>query len=394
MRKTRAGRPVGPGFRPGVTLVELMVVILISVIVVAVAFTLFRVNVTYYLKEDARLEQDQNLRVALSTIARDVRMAGNGYALLGAPNRLQFVQAWVPSQERLDGSGRAIQTGPAGWFSHADTAAESAIAAPDQLGARAIFGVDGGKDGPDTLTIFRAEVESGAPLGHLRSPYDFSDGRLFFNENFQEGVVREKDILVLVNDDRAVLAEVWAVPAAAPMNYVDINRGGRFTPPDSGAFDFPAGADVYNLRDVVFVTYFLDEENRQLMADYHDLDENGRPLGPVVVAVNIEDFQVYYCFNDEVVNFEPGLDPDSVIDLSIDPVINSDKLDVRNAGGVDRINRVKAVVLGLMARAGEGRDDRSAQPRPRPAFFNRAEGTEADRFTRNILTEIIYLRNY
>ena len=390
MKKTPSS-PFRPGFRPGVTLVELLVVVLISVIVVAVAFTLYRVNVTYYLKEDARLEQDQNLRVALSTVARDVRMAGNGYALLGPPNRLQFIQVYVPSQERLGSGGRAVQQASLeGWFSHADTAAETAIAAPDQLGARAIFGVDGGADGPDTLTIFRAEVESGAPLGHLSGAYDFSAARLFFSDNFQEGVVRDKDILVLVNDNLAALAEVDSVPAAAPFNWVDIKLGGRFTPPGSGAFSFPAGATVYNLRDVVFVTYFLDEENRQLMADHHDLDESGNPIGPVVVATNIEDFQVYYCFNDEVVNLDPAFDSDNVIDLALTPEINSTKLDVRGAGTVHRVN---TVVLGLMARAGEGRDDRSARPGPRPAFFNREEGDVADRFTRNTLTEIINLRN-
>jgi hypothetical protein len=368
-----------------------MVVVLISVVVVAAAFTLYRVNVTHYLREDARLERDQNLRAALAAIARDVRMAGNGYALLGAPNILQFIQVWVPGRESLDQGGRAVQTRGAGWFKHADVDEN-----PENWGARPIFGVDGGETGSDTLTVFRAEVESGAPLGHLDYAFDFS-GPLNLVREYRAGALRGNDIVVLVNGALAALAEVHhyggerGVPILPPSRIVHLNHGGRFTPPaGTAALSFPPGTSVYNLRDVVLVTYYLDRDTHRLMANHHHLgldDEDSAAPGHVVVAGGIEDFQVFYYFNNEEVNprrFTPPKDAP----LEDHHGLSSAKLDVRQAN----FNRVKAVALGLTART--PRPHRDAKPAPRPALFNRREGDEPDRHTRNVLTEIVHLRNF
>ena len=372
--------------RSGVSLVELLVVILISVFVVAVAFTLYRVNVTYYLKKDASLEQDQNLRMAMATVARDVRMAGNGFAILGQANVLQFIQIYVPGQEKLE-SGQAVQTGPEGWFRHAD--ADTA-----DLGARAIFGVDGGVNGPDTLTIFRAEVESAIPLGHLATPFNFSEDKLQLAKPFQ-GVLRKGDIVALVDGELAALAEVGgpsSIDQGALLDKsqeVTIILGGRFTPPGTApaSINFHTGIAVYNLRDVAFVTYYL--ENNLLMADYHDpsLNPGSEVPGRTAVASNIDDFQVFYFFDGEDVGFS-CTPPATCRPIDSDPGISSGALDVRSPG----FKRVKAVGLGLMARS--PREDRNARPAPRPGLFNRAPGSVNDRFMRNVMTEIIYLRNF
>lgn len=393
-------RPAGLGGQaPGITLVELLVVVLISVIVVAVAFTLFRVNVSYYVKEDARLEQDQNLRAAMASVSRDVRMAGNGFALLGPPNMLQFIQVWTPAHvlEELDDKGAFQTTSAPGWFRHAD-------ADPADLGARAIFGVDGESDFPDTLTVFRAEVESGTPLGYLSQDFTYSGESLELVSEFPEGALRCNDIVALVNGDRAVLAEVEPADTdlrgqpVNPSKFVKISYGGRFTPPAGTAFGFPAGAAVYNLRDVTFVTYYLAGTN--LMADYHDLDLNsgqdgdGHPPG-VVVASNIEDFQVFYFFNDDEITVAGGIQPEDFLGILSEgpdppdyPYISSAALDVRQPG----FKRVKAVALGLTARS--PRPFKDAPRTPRPSLFNRVQGSEEDGWTRNVLIELINLRNF
>jgi hypothetical protein len=70
-----------------------------------------------------------------------------------------------------------------------------------------------------------------------------------------------------------------------------VNVGQRFEPggvlPDG--FTFPEGSKVYNLRDIVFVSYYVERgpNFNRLMANY-------RGDGPAVIAENIEDFQVRY----------------------------------------------------------------------------------------------------
>ena len=367
----------GPGRRPplrrGLTLVELLVVILISVVVIAVAFTLYRVTATYYVREDAHIEQMQNLRVALYSIARDVRMAGNSSFVLGADVRT--VNAYVPGMEVIQ-DGQAVRKAGENWFSHADT---------DELGARPIFGVDGGQNGPDTLTIFRTSTESGAPVGYLAQPYSNAN-RIVLQENFVEGTLEPGDIIALVNNGRAVILEV--ADADFTNTTINIQSPGRFTSgdvPTGAAGSFVAGSAVYNLRDVTLVTYYLDTENNNLMADYHDsaVGVADGQAGTAIVATNIEDFQVFYYFPTETVETSPPAT------LPNNHQVTSAKLDNVLAVGP----KVLAVNLALVARSpyGDGQGNRYG----RPALFNRLAAPEAenDNHPRSILTETIYLRN-
>jgi len=345
--------------RPGVTLVELLVVVLVAFIVVCTALTLYRAKVTYHLRESARLAREQNLRAALTFVARDIRMAGNGFAIV-APG--QQIQLYVPKN---DLAGREDD----GWFRYADDM---------KWGARPIFGVDGEGDGEgesDTLTIFRSEIEITTPLGFLASPYTYTDGEyLHLKTAIPEGTLRYGDILALVSDNLTALAEVGSgnedqlgkdVP---PLSSVPINLGGHFTPPlgsltpvPPGYTEIPQGSKVYNLRVVTFVTYYLD--NHLLMADYHDQG------GPVEVASNIDDFQVCYYFDDD-----PTLDH------------CEHDLDVGDSG-----RQVKSVALGLMARSPLSNSREAA---PRPKLFNRDDPGPPDKYPRSSQTEIIHLRNF
>jgi hypothetical protein len=255
--------------------------------------------------------------------------------------------------------------------------------------------MDGGEDGPDTLSIFRAELESGAPLGRLSTGYDYS-GDLDLADEYHVDILSEGDILALVQGDRAALIE--AGPLVADKRKVLVNYNGRFTPPSGTGSSFPAGTVVFNLRDVVFVTYFIascdDPEEKFigpcsggsnnpnqpcLWADYHDIGLDADGL--VRMASNIEDFQVFYYFNND------DVDPTA---LGNDPGMSSRALDVRSPG----LKRVKAVGLGMIARS--FRPDREAAPSPCPDLFNRKAKGEAvrDQYPRNSLAEIVYLRNF
>jgi hypothetical protein len=340
----------------------------ISVIVTGVAFSIHRLNTSYYLREDAYLQQYQNLRVALYTIGRDVRMAGNGMFLIGP--RLKKIQAYVPSREILKSGLSEIQLG-LDWYRHADAPASS-------TGVRAIYGVDGGSDRPDTLTVFRSEVEYGAPIGQAKG---FKGSDLQMSEPVPAGTVKPGDIVVLAKGSQAVLLEAGAFSGNLS-DSIPINPKGRYTAPSfTDNFFNPSQAYVYNFRDAILVTYYLaqdtaDPKNFNLMADYHDITKTSydNPAAQSsIVAANIEDFQVYYYFDS---------DPVDLAKVTDTPSIGSSLLDS---------NKVKAVAIGLTSRSAWGDGPRLHK---RPSLFNRDAGSALDNRKRNTLIETISLRNY
>jgi hypothetical protein len=345
--------------------VELLVVLVIALIVSGVAFSVYRVNASYYYKEDAYLQLYQNLRVALYTVSRDVRMAGNGFSVLNTGNKR--IDVFSPTRETLTGISPPTATNvtPA-LFSHAD-------AEPGKTGARGIFGVDGGDNDPDSLTIFRAELETGSYLGHLDG--DPSGNVVTIDKDVDPKALLPGDIIALSNGERAMVLEVD--PSYTPGERdIPIKTGGRFTPVTLPT-DFPYnGASLYNFRDIVFVTYYVDQGSNTLMADYHD---NSRTLyddaarKSVVVSGNIEDLEVYYFFSNNSIDMTT---------VSSDPAISSAHLD-----GED----VNAVAIGMTAIApyGEG-----ANNKVRPALFNRHAGVVKDNRQRSTLVQTINLRNY
>ncbi len=383
------------GFRSGLTLVELLVVTVISMIVVAVLFTLHRVTASYYVREDARLEQMQNLRVALYTIARDVRMAGSSSKLLGP--LVNSVNIYVPGQETLSGGKSTMDPTP-GWYTPA-----AASAVP---GALPIFGIDGGSTDPDTLTLFRAEPESVAPVGSLSSQWS-SKNKLNLVKSVPKGSLDDGDIIVIVNvNNQAVLLEVGddanddVIDPDNPGNEIPLRTAGRFSPNSLPSFvTFPEGSYVYNLRDAVFVTYYLDETNHNLMADYHDNTIKGDvtasgtsyPTGTVIVATNIDDFQVFYYWTDTNKNVLNGPVASDTNDLTMDPD-TAFPVPTSLSFSTPPDRWVCAVVLGLVARS--PRPEENMKDLTRPALFNRAAGTVEDRYPRLVLTETIDLRNF
>jgi hypothetical protein len=356
----------------------------ISLIVAGVAFSIYRLNASAYLREDAYLQQYQNLRVALYTIGRDVRMAGNGFSLLGPD--LKLMQAWTPSLEKVKSGGNppTQMVSDSGWFRNSDVVGSN----PDDFGVRAIFGVDGGADYPDTLTIFRSEVESGNPLARVKS---VSGNTLTLDAPILQEALKSGDIIAIGSGTKGVVLQTGTISfSGGSTDEIPIVSGGRFTAP-SGSFaptDFPVvGSYVYNFRDIGIVTYYVDTVNNTLMAAYHDTsrDSYDDSAGTsAIVASNIEDLQVYYHFDNKPACFSyPPADPDDECGIiTDDPTISSNALNNR---------RVKAVSVGLTARSPYGNGPLTHS---RPALFNRKAGTDFDNRQRNVLIETVYLRNF
>ena len=357
--------------RSGLTLVELMVVIVVSTMVAAVAFSMFQVNSRYYVRQDALLEQVQNLRVAMYTIGRDVRMAGNGFGIVG--HGVDAIQAYVPKIV-FDKDGNWEHT--YGWFEH--------IEGGDVKGIMRIFAVDGGTSNPDRLTVFRADPELGMEIGVLSESFTAGSDRLLkLQTALREHSVQAGDILVLVNgadESEAIFLEM-AEPFSKDKTTISIGpeydvpgedaREARFYPKNvhSRLQSFPSGSRIYNMRVINLVTYFVDTKNNRLMADYFDSQiDHYDADGAVIVATDIEDFQVRFEFDNSPGTWQDG-------GLVIENFAN---------------NRVKSMEIGLVARSTMKDSGNSSQP---VKLFNRIQERPADGYPRRVLTEVIALRN-
>jgi Tfp pilus assembly protein PilW len=352
--------------------VELLVVVVVSLIVTGVAFSVYRLNASYYYKEDAFLQQYQNLRVALYTIGRDVRMAGNGMSIVG---NSKLIQIYSPTRELLTGSTppTSTYTTPA-WFVHPYTGAPT--------GVRAIYGVDGGAANSDSLTVFRAEIESGTQLAKVVSQ---SGNSLTIDEVAPDGSILRGDIIAVSNSSGAIVLEVDDSYDPTSTT-IPIKASGRYTPPSlSSVFAFE-GAYLYNFRDVTFVTYYVDQDTNSLMADYHDnsrtaFDDTARKS--FVVANNIEDLQVYFfsILDGVVSGVDVGVDMTKISLTRPISIANLDK---------DVPEPIKAVAIGMTSISpyGDGPYNRF-----RPSLFNRKAGTTRDNRIRSTLVQTINLRN-
>jgi type II secretory pathway pseudopilin PulG len=351
---------------------ELLVVLVLMVIVTGAGFTLFQIGARHEARQQDMMAQTQNLRAALYTLARDVRMAGNGLAFIGGKRLDIYVDIYAPPEWETPGT----DPGP-GWFKYTDAL---------KFGARAVYGTNGtpgDPDAPDTLTVFRAEIENPLPLGHLAA--GFNPGLaitplLTLRDSVKEGVnLADGDILAVASGERVVIVQA---KLAANAVTTTLNLGPRFQPgaPLPDGYIFPAGSTVYNLRDIVLVTYYLDRgpDYNRLMANYHDdtvsAPDDAGTNSPSLVAVsgNIEDLQVRYYIS-KAGDAGPALDADGVLDVAgLTPDINEAVLDTD--GGRD----VRLVSLALKARTSR---------------TSEVAGT-SDNYNRQVLTEDVSLRNF
>jgi prepilin-type N-terminal cleavage/methylation domain-containing protein len=372
--------------RPGFSLVELLVVVVLMVVVTAASFTLFQIGARHEARQQDVLNQTQNLRTALYTIARDVRMAGNGMTFIGSHLLDIYVDPALfdPNTQEEEG-----------WFRYKDA---------EKYGVRAIYGTNGAcpdpavppkicpppagqpNCAPDTLTIFRAEIENPLALGHLSTGFTpGSDSVLTLRESHEVGqTIANGDILAVAAGTKAVIIEIDNLGTGSVTALPLGNRFKPGAPMPGGGFTFPEGSMVYNLRNVVFVTYYIDRgsNHNRLMANYHDgtltteVTNIEGVTNPHLLAVagNIEDMQVGY-FLAAVGHEGPELEANGVI-KGLEPDINESGLD--DGGG----KFARLVSLALTARSSRNREGGSRA------------GSTADDYTCMGLSENIALRNF
>jgi prepilin-type N-terminal cleavage/methylation domain-containing protein len=350
--------------KEGFSLVELLVAMLVTTIVTGVAFSVYRATSSHYFREDAYIQQQQNLRAATYLLARDIRASGNGLAVVGPG--VERIQAYVPSYLTSTG-GAPVFNATDGWFRHPDSPA-------DELGFMSIFGTDGGESHSDTLTLFKTEIEYPVALGQITG---ISGNTLKLSKELRDGTLNSGDILIVVQNTEAFLLEAKTDDKNTPNNEVDFeNVQGRFThtngPPAGFDWDY---AQLYNLRDISLVTYYVDETEHRLMAAIHDqrnVSYDSPATRSVIMANNIEDLQIYYFFQ--------GDDVDTT-KVTLDPAVGYNEFKQKN---------VIAIAIGITSRSGYGD---GIPTKIRPALFNRPAGITTDTRRRSTLMELVTIRN-
>ena len=358
-----------------------MLLLLIGLVVGAVALSLYQVKSLYYLRQDALTEQNQNLKAALSSLAREARMTGNVHKLTGWG--VKRIQLYLPDDQ---GGGR--------WFSYPGAS---------EAGLLPVYGLDGGPDGPDELTLLSAALESAQPVGRLMAPYTpgrVGEQSLRFQQPMRDKAVKTGQMLLLCDGQAALIiqaghfADEKRLEAIAPQPGRDAETssptrlrivpnqarrliiGKRFRPAESlpGTQDaFPAGTSVYNLGELTLTRYYIDTSRNMLMAREYTGNPGEADYGrsdPIIVADGIEDLQLRYIADDGT-PLAPGGGTNQPDDLALDEY------------------PVRVINLALVSKSTyrEKNQERTGIP----AIFNR-RARAGDDYQRLILSESVFLR--
>jgi len=331
----------------GFSLVELIIALGVSAVVLAMAVGVFQRQERSYAVQNEITERQQNVRVALDMLTRDLRMAGYATGFQANP------------AVDLDGDG----------------ANDSVIInAVDNIGPAA----DDVADGTDVVTIV-----------YGRLPHELRSGPpATASAEYVQGTNIVLASCDLDGDGFDDLTDAGGVPAM-PLGVVyDLSKGAAFrvtaragntltVSPNLG--NWPVGAYVCPLN---VVRYWIDNENTQGAQDALDpvmprlMRQNlGRDLGPETVAENITDLQLQY-----------GLDRNHDGQIDADGWVNDFTV------ATDRPQDAVAVRVWVMGR----------NPTPRPGYVDQvAAGTTmgnvavgaAPLYARQILETEVRLRN-
>lgn len=239
-------------------------------IVMTVMFTMFKTSQRSYSTQDQVAEMHQNLRVAMSYVSRDVRMAGCGMNLM--PDLVPNIQTYYDDPD---------PGGSAAWNLLVPITATNSAAGPDSI--EVLYG--------DVKTgEYDASITKGMP--DAASVVQVED-----NTSFEVG-----DFVVITDGVTAVMFEITDISTlTAPEGKLIHNSGLSFYNPPAAFKAFPAaggygvGSRCYNYGKMTWITYFIDKSDPahpNLMANRHD------GSGNQVVADNIEDMQFHYFMED------------------------------------------------------------------------------------------------
>ncbi|MDR1086558.1 MAG: prepilin-type N-terminal cleavage/methylation domain-containing protein [Deltaproteobacteria bacterium] len=339
------------GCRQGLTLVELLTVMLLGAILISMALLIYVTTSRSYMRQDSLVEQMMNLRSSMAFITRDLRMAGNGFSLLEQKGQGSRILVYVTDSD-----------GNMSWFRNDPGEPE--------LGVRPIW-FNGSDTGPDVLTVAYLAPEFSAPLGVLAA--DFSAGstqvRLDSNKLIEypdtidpKEILAPGDNIAIVAMDKAVILE--SLSDADDMPNISVAP----SPNNFGTYmsgPFPANSLVYNVRRINVHSFRIENDN--LVMD--TLNETGE-----MMAEGIEDLQLGFAMGQD----DPTVFTNLVRDLSS-----------HDLGDPDRTLRICRLVL--ISKSTTRDPYNTTYPRIQALGHN---PTGSDAYRRRALEAIVNLRNF
>ncbi|MBE0569135.1 MAG: PilW family protein [Deltaproteobacteria bacterium] len=340
-------RKTGDRFRgsaeAGFTLIEVLMALAIMTIAMTAVFATFLSQQQSFTVQSRVAEMQQNLRIAVDSMTRDIRMAGYGMPL---------TTNTVNDNVALPGT-----MNPAGITTMRSLYAVDNTAGPDQLYILYLYDMDDNQP-PGTLSVMAADLTS---------------VNVVIDNSLANGFLPGGGELVLVAD--GVTADLFQTTSVTAGTTPTLNFAGG--PAYNGGSPlhtklYVAGASPGFPPTVVgkarFVRYFI--ENNTLMVDRMI----GGGVTPQPLADDIEDLQLSY-----------GLDTDS--DGFVDASRNDMGDAVMTAG---EIRQVRQVRLHLVARSRLPEKDWSGI---RPAIGNHPGAATNDGYRRRTIEVNIDVRN-
>lgn len=330
----------------GFTMIELLISMSIATVVAMSGFVLFSAsNWTYQVQENVG-EAQQNVRIAMDRVARDIRMSG-----FGRPNK---------STKIFD--------------------LDSAITVSDATGY----------DGSDKITILGIGYEEGDIVGTNsktqnficysstnKSSPDWKDGKILNQTTFRVYSTRR-----YISIDGVFYAELDTARDSSSIGSTDCNSANRMKLPlgSPGILkgSFTTGNKVYIIQAI---EYSIATDIKGCSADNPCLVSNDftslRGAGRQLLAENIEDIQFAY-----------GLDDG---EGKVEYAATYEAASFKNAlVATDDADDIRAVRVTLAART-RHKDSKGAVFK-RPAIENHAESA-GDNYRRRLLTKIVKVRN-
>ncbi|MDR1396050.1 MAG: prepilin-type N-terminal cleavage/methylation domain-containing protein [Deltaproteobacteria bacterium] len=341
--------PVNVKLRRGLTLVELLTVMLLGSILISMSLLIYITTSRSYVRQDAQVEQMLNLRSAMAFISRDLRVSGSGYSLLK-----------VPQKTRILAYSKTAAGQPDSWFHYPGEA---------EAGVQPIW-FSGATDKPDVISVSYMAPEFSAPLGRLAADLNAGAESLSLTPesviDFPAGLDKAEilapgDNIAVVSGQRAVILDTVSYDN---LETIKVLKSPAAFP---AGFSFPAGALIYNVRKFTVHTFRVDPDSGALLLD--TLDDTGE-----ILAEGIEDLQIGFTIRNE----DPFVEANLIQDF-----------DTYSASGFTDDLTLSRVVL--VSRSQTRDPYNNTYPRL-SALDHPAVG--ADAFRRRSLEALVSLRNY
>lgn len=292
----------------GYTLIELLVVIVIMGIMTMGIMTVFLTSQEQYRVRDAMIRMQQQARLAMNDMEREVKLTGYGFMDLGN------LKINVYGKDE-NGNNAIIKWGIV-------EAVDGGVGLTNKTDRIAVRYLEKETDTEPDVVLTEENTESSSNV-RVSTTTGFQTGDLFMV--YDPGNLGEP----------ASMYQVTALPTTTTILH---NPGlqGPYNPPSGFGVSYPVGSKVINLRTMKArqVRYFVDS-GENLVKEV--MPEGAGTVTRRIIASGIQDLQVKYLFKngqwrDAPVDGDPNLDVNNLRAVRLSIIVRTAKADPRYGG--------------------------------------------------------------